>query len=136
MQRILNLSSRKIRWNDLRGKKILNENIRLSDYGDIYPFQNHVIFKNAKRLIVDNCDKNFVYYWIDKVVFPNLETLYLVSHPCESAVLNRQIKTIFLHERYRRYKDRWSRRNNITIVPEDFFVGLLNTFEDEDMAIE
>lgn len=47
------------------------------------------VFPNAKLVIFDNCDKNFVYYTFRKDIFPDVEIFILNSHPCDFAVMHR-----------------------------------------------
>jgi hypothetical protein len=47
------------------------------------------IFPETKFLYVKKCDKNFTYFHVKKGTFPNLQTLFLETHPCEPTVLHR-----------------------------------------------
>jgi len=106
MQSILRLHARKHPWIKLRGKKILNRNILLTQYGDIHPFPG-IMFPLAENIFIDKCDKNFVYYWADKYTFPSARNLYLRARPCESEVLSRDFETMHMTNNFSRYADRW-----------------------------
>ena len=57
--------------------------------GDLHPFRPAPVFRSARTLFLTNCDKNFVYYWLRRDVFPAVRDVYLDSHPCEYDVLCR-----------------------------------------------
>jgi hypothetical protein len=84
--------------NAWRTLKIVNAPIcRLTQLGDIHPFTPAPVV-NSPFVIMDNCDKNFVYYWLDDRIFPRLSTFILASHPCEPKVarwMQRQTHTTF-----------------------------------------
>jgi hypothetical protein len=55
-------------------------------------FRNETILKpifNHEILIVDNWDKNGVFYNLDSSMFPNVKNIIMMSHPCEYSVLFR-----------------------------------------------
>lgn len=69
------------------------------------------------------CDKNFVYHSLFPHNFNGLKAVYLNSSPCEPKVLTRfrdyEDITIYLHERYQRYKERWaSDLGNIKMITD------------------
>jgi hypothetical protein len=126
---------KKIEWNSLHNKIVQNDNVILTNFGDIHPFRAPLvnpIFK-CKNLFLNKCDKNFVYYWLDKKYFPNLVNVYLGSHPCEYNVLYRDLGcncNVYLHENYRNYG---SHRTNI--ISRKKYNELLNSYEDEEMNL-
>lgn len=79
-------------WQKLAGKSIYNKIVVLQQMGDIHPF-NPTPIVNCETLIVDGCDKNFVYYWVGnefrgpKKTFPKVKEIFLNSHPCEPNTL-------------------------------------------------
>lgn len=103
-------------------KFILNKNICIYNipFGD-HIFYQHVQFPNAENIIINNCNKNYVYAHVNEDIYPNLKNLYLLSHPCEKLTLwrfNRNDNiTIYLSKMYEKYKHRWARdRENIKII--------------------
>lgn len=102
-------------WNALGGKIITNPTVTLLRFGDIHPFIPRPVFL-ATKVFVDDCDKNFVYYWINKNTFPKLEELHLMSHPCEPEVLQTKDYTTYLSDYFINHKYRWAANNNKVIV--------------------
>ena len=127
-------SFKPMNWKDLKGKVINNKNIILSRYGDIHPFSNGPVF-NCENLIMEGCDKNFVYYWMNQQTFPNAKNVYLNSHPCDYDVLGRQFKNIYLHESYSRYKERWGGKN-VKVISDKDYESLINTYEEASEEIQ
>ena len=88
--------------------------------GDIHPF--NVVFKEAETVVYNDCDKNFVYYWLKQSVLPSVKHVYLISHPCEPEVFYRWENTdvkIYVDKRWERYVNRLaSKQPNIIILPE------------------
>lgn len=56
----------------------------LENLGDIHPFRDAPMptFPNVRTLVVRNCNKNFVFYWISKGAFPNASTI-LTNSSCD-----------------------------------------------------
>lgn len=98
---------------------------------DIHPsFPDPPVFNDAKYVYMDKCNKNFVYYWLDKETFPNVKKIYLDSHPCEPCVFKRFSvgehynpsgeTPLVLSENYKEYKTRWANDfDNVTINSPD-----------------
>jgi len=125
-----------VNLNSLARKKIHNKNVVLSRYGDISPEIDHPVF-TGKNIFLHECDKNFVAYWLRKRVFPNAESIYLASHPCEPWVLSSAFKNIYLHESYMRYKDRWwSHLDNIQIISDADYTEIFDSLTDEQIKCE
>lgn len=124
-------------WTNLNNKRILNSTVILKGFGDLHPYRNGPKF-SAETVYVYNCDKNFVYYWINRSTFPNVKKLYLLSHPCEPPVLNQNIPEFYLEDGYyRRYKDRWASHNdNVKSVIASDVLEEIKTYEDEDVISE
>lgn len=131
MQTILRLHAHKHPWIKLQGKKILNKNILIKDYGDVHPFPG-IMFPLAENIFMDGCYKNFVYYWANKFTFPNAKKLYLRSHPCECDVLRRDFETINMTEDFSRYADRWGLAN-LYLMTDEEYSNLINSYNDESM---
>jgi hypothetical protein len=78
-------------------------------------------------IIYNFCDKNFVYYTLYPDFYPNVQNVYLGSHPCDTNVFTRfkdKNITIYLVDNFKRYKDRYSNiynddSNNIKIITYD-----------------
>lgn len=110
-------------------QKIDSDVLIMKGYFDIANF-NHKPFFLAKIVFIINCDKNFVYFWLNRHRFPNLETVYLASHPCELDTLYRNFKYIYLSDRYDRYKERWAKnRDNVIVMPHDDIIELSYTYD-------
>src|SRR2546430_12300908 len=69
---------------DLKGKRILNENILITNFPDIHPYEFPPIFVNAKNVFMHHNYKYFTYYWLNKIIFPNNPTIYLDGDPCDT----------------------------------------------------
>jgi hypothetical protein len=67
--------------------------IALSDFGDMHPMKIDSC-ENVRGLIVARCDKNFLHYWINKRVFPNLSVLYIVSPITKSWLMDSNLKEL------------------------------------------
>lgn len=82
------------------------ENLVIKNVNEIYPKNEHSSFYCNNLFLID-CDKNFVYYWIE--YFSINRNMILFSHPCDPIVmyyLMRQKLNISLSERYYKYT-RW-----------------------------
>ena len=42
----------------------------------------------ASTVVFDDCDKNFVSYWMREAVFPDARLIILNSHPCDSGIVS------------------------------------------------
>lgn len=129
-------------WNELSGKVIQNKTVLLQDLGDIHPF-NPTVVCNCDTLVVDRCDKNFVYYWLGnrfhdiKETFPNIKTIYLGSHPCEPITLQKlhmlsNTNTYLREDYYMRYKERWlgnNTGNGVVMITRDDYDKFLKSLE-------
>ena len=127
-------------WGDLRGKKILNENILICGFGDIHPFTNNPIFTNAKNIYLHNNYKYFHYYWINKTVFPTLPNIILNGHPCDSPVLDRGF-TMYLTPYYFHTAIRYANEigANISLlhkIENEDFDKFIDNFESEKVILE
>ena len=123
-------------WENLYGKTIKNKTIVLDQFGDIHPCSNGPIF-TATDLFMLNCNKNFVYYWMNSYTFPNISTIYLASHPCEIQVFYRQFNKIYLHENYCSYKNRWAANlDNVHIITDQDLKLELLKYDGEEIIFE
>src|SRR5436190_23445645 len=90
LNKFLKLTPQTTPWYSLNNKIIKNRIVHLRSYSDprtMNPLDNPKFL--CKILFVDQCDKNFVYYFIDKHIFPNVEKLYLSSPIVNDTVLLR-----------------------------------------------
>ncbi len=63
-----------------------------------------IVFDKCKTLFVSTVDKNSFYYYIDQYRFPNVETIYLCSHPCDYSTYHRFDKSKWhIVDYYRKY---------------------------------
>jgi hypothetical protein len=122
-------------WNSFKGKTIINKTIHITNMGDLHPYVDGVSFPNTVTIFLTHCDKNFVYYWLNKTTFPNVKTIYLRCHPCEHDVLHRFPESnIYLSDYYSIYKDRWApENNNVELTTSEIITGELSKFEKEDI---
>lgn len=69
-----------ISLDDFIGKKeILEKNLIFTrEFQDIRPFNRPKIV-NCVKVIFHNCHRNFVLYWLDNTVFPNVKKVYVFS---------------------------------------------------------
>jgi hypothetical protein len=90
--------------------------------GDIHPAK-FPVFPDVETVIMQRCDKNFVYYWANKAPFPNMKKLYMLSHPCDPGMFHHWDHMgvdVFLTERFKHYKERWAKiYENVTIFTEE-----------------
>jgi len=90
-------------------KNVSVDLVHFREMGDTHPFQGPVI--NARTVVFENCDKNFVYYWAIPRVLPSARYVYLFSHPCEPLVfqtLNKMGVLISIDEYWQRYAEKWA----------------------------
>lgn len=104
-------------WKSFISTKVLTRYLVIENMGDIHFFSGVEV--NSEEIILSNCDKNFIAYWLTRNTFPNAKTIYLDSHPCEPYVLQRNFN-IYLSDRYSEYRDRWVLPNNtnVNIIPK------------------
>lgn len=105
-------------WNLFSNKSIDSSILILKNISDYNSDTNRLYQHNCSTLILDNCNKNFVYRHLDTITFPQVELIYLLSHPCEPNVFHRWlhyvdnnrrklVPSVFLSEDYLVYKKRW-----------------------------
>jgi len=117
-------------WHDLSGKIIHNKNVVLTQYGDVH-FYNGPVFM-CEKLFLIQCDKNFVFHWMDKRTFPNLREVYIGSHPCEPCVLtDNKFDTVYLHEAYTSYKEMWwPDEENVKLISDENYEAALKNYDE------
>lgn len=106
-------------WHILKGKTIPDKVVEINQCGDIHPYPESPIFINAEIVFLMNCDKNFIYYWLNVYVFPCVKKIYMSSNPCEKEVSHRFPNAIiYLSDFYRQYKWRWYQNDdNVIVIP-------------------
>jgi len=119
-------------------KIIKNNNIIISRCQDIEPNKKGPVFINCTTVFFDDCDKNMIYYWMDRYTFPNVENIYLLNtHPCDFDVFRRFNDTnvkIYLDKNYSRYKNRWAKENNnVIILDSDLMIKSMNSYSYENI---
>lgn len=80
----------------------------------------------SQRVIFDCCDKNFIYYHLNKDTFRRTDTIILNSHPCEPKVVrylqdeaDRGVKVYFT-EPWKLFVQKWAHSGSrIKILPKD-----------------
>ena len=101
-------------------------------------YNSHIIdkFPNTKTLILNNCEKNFVYYNLNSRIFPNLEKVYSDSHPCDPDVLHRfannpKYQAFLVNNYYIKYNNRWWDKNHPYIVPisDEYFNAYISSHD-------
>jgi hypothetical protein len=109
-------------------------------------------FPVVENLFLLDCDKNFVFFWLNCSTFPNVKKIYLSSHPCDPNVFNRFIayKTYMKEKEQKEQekkqeafaKEKRAKQGFWEALQEDFIkcVGMNRktqyTFEDEDALLE
>lgn len=122
--------SDELKWNSLKNKMITENFVILEQMGDIHPTKLKPQL-NCETLVVNRCDKNFVYYWVHANIFINVKNIFLLSHPCEPFLFsrwyniqqyypNRTIPNIYLANNYKQYKNRWaSDMKNVYVLDDN-----------------
>jgi hypothetical protein len=75
-------------WKSLFGKRVTNDVVLIKNMGDLHRRRNRIVF-DAKKVYLYDCNKNFIFYWMDRDTFPNVKEIYLFSHPCENTTMHR-----------------------------------------------
>ena len=108
-------------WEKYNEKIIDNKVTVINNMPDLHPYNNGVTIKSS-TVVVNMCNKNFVYYWINKKTFPNVKDIFLFSHPCEQTFFKRwytekNTPNIYLCNSFGRYKDMWaSEMDNVCTI--------------------
>lgn len=130
-----------LEWYQLKYKRVDNnfdiKYLHLDAHGDVYPFNycDPTTFSNVHTIFATDCNKNFVYYWLNRRCFPNLRTLYLMSHPCEPHVLNQKYVTVVLGDTWEGYKKTWDWNNHVIIRDEKEIRKHMNYFKSSNIKL-
>ncbi len=110
-------------WDTLKGRTFTEEVVFVRHVAGV-AFSNGPVFTNCTMLIIDQCDKNFVYYWLDRATFPQVTKVYLNSHPCNWSVFKRGLGEYFLHEKWERHAQK-----EATVISDAQYRKLLDDLE-------
>ena len=61
-------------------------NILFEFVGDVAPYNieipnKDICFRNCRKLVMYECNENFVFYWLNPYYFPQVREIYLYSNP-------------------------------------------------------
>lgn len=122
-------------WSNLKIKRVKDNKkikyLQTDNCGNVYPFDYYEssTFINVHTIFATHCDKNFVYHWLNNNNFPNLQTLYLMNHPCTPSVLQQKDIKIIMDSHWNKYKERWDVNDRIEIRNRDEIINYMDTFE-------
>lgn len=120
-------------WEQLIHRPILSKYTIIKDMGDIHYFPGVKV--ESEEIIITHCDKNFVYYWLDRNVFPNAKKIYLNSHPCEAEVFYRKFN-IQMSDNYKSYRARWAPDSpNVNIISQKEMDEIISKWSEETKII-
>ena len=132
---VLALNRSTTQWYKPDKVEFLNEVVRLKNIACTCAGVR-VKFPNCKVLFVDRCEKNFVYFYIRKRTFPNLEEVFLACSPCEPQIFYEGFKKIHLTKNYERYKERWAKNNDtVDVISEEQFKEELAKYKEEEAIL-
>ena len=137
MKSILHLNGYRTKLITLANKVITNKYVMLTNYNNtntitFLPFNRLPVFENADTIFILDCDKEFVYQWIDKYTFPNVKNVYLCSEP-DVDVLRRDFK-IYLSSKYKDYKS--EAKTNVEFIRLKDVKKLLKQFNKENISFK
>ena len=68
------------------------------------------VYPDIEKLVLNRCDKNFIYHKIRRKYFPNVQEMWLFSHPCGGGGGFRLLRDIIrpgfklhIHEGFKKY---------------------------------
>lgn len=128
-------------WNNLKTRRVRNNKkikyLHTDNCGDVHTFEYHdpSTFTNVHTIFATRCDKNFVYYWLNYRHFPNLQTLYLMSHPCEPTVLRQNGVKIIMDHHWKKYKNIWDSNDCVELYTKEEILDYMDTFESIDIEL-
>jgi hypothetical protein len=118
-------------------------------------------FPYAETVFFNHCEKNFTYYNLNTLYFPNVSKIYLNCHPCEKFVLTRHydmyntqhyklqhkchypdykpnITVYFIDYWKDYYQQKWKldKYDFIKGISDDEFSELIHQYEKEDLDFE
>ena len=106
-------------WYHTAGKVFNAKTVDFVQCGDIHSLRPTPRFPKVETLFIRDCDKNFVYSWLDKTVFPSPKKIWLLSHPCEAEIFDRfpNSQILLPSDVYNFYKNHWFSENRKNIKP-------------------
>lgn len=129
-------------WKDLQaleGRTVLNECVEITGVPNEHSYRsgNFPMF-HATTLHIKDCHKTFVSCWLDRVVFPNVENVYLNNHPGDSCVFFVMSgANIYLRQNEASYKRRWAAWNeDVVLVDDKTMSDLFSDVKTEDPRID
>jgi len=114
--------------------KITNSCILFHGLGDIHPLDVRATFPNARQVILEQCDKNFTYYWLTSRIFPSVTEVFLAGSPCDPLVLTR-FPVIHLLERHAIYRKTWL-NDRVKVMTDETYQKMSEQWSVEDLQIE
>jgi hypothetical protein len=134
MKKILQLDGHTTCWRSLRGiKYIHNQNILLSNYHDDVRMHDGPVFSNAKNVFIYDCDKNFVYRWLNNETFPVAKKIYMDSYCPNSSILSYRFDTIYAVDSY---GNNMRENSDINIITEEDWDFFLRRYDIEKMIFD
>ena len=109
-----------VAWWALSGKTVSNRTVLLEAQGQLHRWPQPVL--HATTVVVQGCDKNFVYQ-LTPSVLPAVQTLYLLCHPTAQDWLQAWAATpqatLLLSSRYGHFKEQWTPAATNVLVVDD-----------------
>jgi hypothetical protein len=69
--------------------------VRLTNCNDDIRPKEFPIFPKCQNLMIDNCGKNFFYFWFSRNIFPTVENIWIHNHPCDYEIHLRFAQPIY-----------------------------------------
>jgi hypothetical protein len=129
-KKIVRLNGYEHDWSKLQGKFIRNENVLLSNFRQVKPFDNIPAFPGTKKLFVTSCDTEFIAQTVDSLYFPFIKNLYVCSHHHHEQYAN-HLYYFENHEKSLGWLDEY--KKIIELVTMEQMSELLNNYEEEDL---
>lgn len=132
------------RLKDMKGKKVKSETVIFENCDNMQPFNEAPTFPNAQRVVLQDCHKEFPFYWLRKDNFPDLQAILFDSSPGQPLVLHRfcsrhpgEQVPMFISDRFENYYIKWGwfmnkRMSNLVLVPDEEMKVVIENFKSED----
>jgi hypothetical protein len=66
-------------WNDLAGKLVQNKSVYINNMKPDQYTNDKIPRFTSHNILFDNCDKHFMYYWLDPLIFNNASNIFILS---------------------------------------------------------